>query len=377
VRAVVAEAKSGRSRDACVSPGRRAGRRGIAGRGETAQSRCRARFAAGIDVRSGAAGAQPLESSARRCQTVVPAPIDAVTDVPRRRLRRPDGAAGGGAARNDPKRARIAQRDRADPRTLTRSLLPTLMPMSFRPIAALVALATIALLAAEASALTLLADENPPFNFTDRGRLAGSSAEIVLGMASRAGVSAKVEMLPWDKAYVRAQGQSDACLLSTARFENRERLFRWVGPIATNWWAIYGKSDFAPPIRTLKDLAPYRIGTLSRDATNDFLRDNGVTDLRPVDAEALNPPRLLLPHEHRDHIDLWIAGLYAGRNIAQAARVGDLKVVFIASEQPLFLACNPQLDPKTVKALADALDALKADGTFARITSDYEKRFPR
>lgn len=251
------------------------------------------------------------------------------------------------------------------------------MPTRAPPMAILAALACVALVATPALALTLLADENPPFNFTDKGKLTGSSAEIVLGMASRAGLSTRAEVLPWEKAYVRAQGQNDTCLLSTARFENRERLFVWVGPIATNWWAVYGKTDFAPTIRTLKDLVPYRIGTVYRDATNDFLRDNAVTDLRPVGDEALNPPRLLLPRDHRDHIDLWITELYAGRNVAKAAKVADIKVVFIASELPLFLACNPQIDRKTVKALADALDTLKADGTFARITSDYEKRFPR
>ncbi len=63
--------------------------------------------------------------------------------------------------------------------------------------------------------------------------------------------------------------------------------------------------------------------------------------------------------------------------MAKAEKVTDIKVVFIANEQPLYLACNPQLDRRTVKSLADALDSMKADGTFKRIVADYEKRFPR
>lgn len=230
---------------------------------------------------------------------------------------------------------------------------------------------------APATALTLLTEENPPFNYAEKGKVTGSATDIVREMATRAGVPVKVEILPWDKAYVRAQGERETCLFATARLENRERLFLWVGPIATNLWAVFGKGDFAPQIRTLKDLAPYRIGTVLRDAKTDFLRENGVNELRSVREDALNPPLLFLPRDDQDHIDLWITSLHSGREVARAAKVTDLKLVFIASEQPLFLACSPQTDRKVVKALGDALETMKADGTFARITAEYARRFPQ
>jgi polar amino acid transport system substrate-binding protein len=255
--------------------------------------------------------------------------------------------------------------------------LPTLAARAKRALALLTALAASAIAAMPAAALMLLTEENPPFSFTDKGKLQGSAAEIVRDMAARAGVPATFEVLPWDKAYVRAQGQKDACLFATARLENRERLFLWVGPVATSPWAVYGKSDFALPIRSVKDLAPFKIGTMQRDAKNEFLRENAVNDLRAVRADAQNPPRLLLPRDHPDHIDLWITDLYAGREAAKTANVAGIKVVFIANEQPLYLACNPQTDRKVVKALADALDGMKADGALGRINAEYDKRFPR
>jgi polar amino acid transport system substrate-binding protein len=246
-----------------------------------------------------------------------------------------------------------------------------------RPTLALTMLVAGVLAAAPAVALTLLTEENPPFNYVEKGKLVGAATEIVLDMAMRAALPVKTDVLPWDKAYVRAQGERDTCLFSTARLENRERLFLWVGPIATNVWAVYGKGDFAPAIRTVNDLSLYRIGTVLRDPKNDYLRENAVTDLRPVRDDGLNPPRLFLPRDDPDHIDLWITGLYSGRDIAKAAKMPELKLVFVASEQPMFLACNPQTDRKIVKALADALESMKADGSFKRITADYEKRYAR
>jgi polar amino acid transport system substrate-binding protein len=255
--------------------------------------------------------------------------------------------------------------------------LLTLTAHAGRALALLTALGAAAMAAMPAAALILLTEENPPFNFTDKGKLQGSAAEIVRDMVARAGVSGAFEVLPWDTAYVRAQGQKDACLFATARLENRERLFLWVGPIATSPWAVFGKSDFGLPVRSVKDLAPYKIGTVQRDAKNEFLRENAVNDLSAVRADAQNPPRLLLPRDHPEHIDLWITDLHAGRAVARTANVTGLKVVFIANEQPLYLACNPQTDRKVVKALADALDGMKADGSLGRINAEYDKRFPR
>lgn len=250
-------------------------------------------------------------------------------------------------------------------------------PNRMRITVLLTALAACLHAAPAAAVLAFLTDENPPFNYTEKGRLVGVATEIVQAMAARAGLPVKTEVLAWDKAYVRTQGQRDTCLYSTARFENRERLFLWVGPVATNHWAVYGKPDFAPPLRSAKDLAPYRIGTVVRDPKVDFLRENGVTEVRQARDDAQNPARLFLPRESPDYIDLWITDLHAGRELAAAAKVPGVKLVLVAAEQPLFLACNPQTDRRTVKALADALDAMKADGAFQRISADHDKRFPR
>ena len=225
-------------------------------------------------------------------------------------------------------------------------------------------------------ALQMVTEEYAPFNYTEKGKLEGSATDVVRDMASRARVAAKFDVLPGDKAFVRAQADRDTCVFATPRLENRERLFVWIGPIATNLWAVYGRGDFAPSIRTVKDLSPYRIGTVARDPKAEFLRENGVTDVRAFRDDTLNPPRLFLARDNPDRIDLWITDLYSGRAIAKAAKVTDIKLVFIAAEQPLFLACSPQTDPNIVKALAEALDTMKADGSFKRITTEYERRFP-
>ena len=61
--------------------------------------------------------------------------------------------------------------------------------------------------------------------------------------------------------------------------------------------------------------------------------------------------------------------------MAKGAKVADIKLVFLAKEEPLYLACNPQTDRAVARALSDALETLRADGSVARINALYEKKF--
>ena len=249
-----------------------------------------------------------------------------------------------------------------------------MVPLRLLTAAALVTLSAAASVP-QAVALTLLTEENPPFNYTDKGKLVGSGAEVVAEIVQRAKLPSRTEVLPWERAYVRAQAEKETCLFSTARLENRERLFLWVGPIAINVWAVYAPASFTTPIHSLVDLKPYRIGGVVGDAKPEFLRENGVTNIRALSDDRQNPPRLALPADDADHIDLWIAGLYGAKDLAKSVNVTDLKLVYTVRELPLYLACSPQTSAATLKALNEALETVKADGTLKRITADYERKF--
>ncbi len=229
--------------------------------------------------------------------------------------------------------------------------------------------------AVPAATLTLLTEENPPFNYSQDGKLTGMVTELVLETARRANVPVTVEVLPWSRAYTRAQAEKNTCLFATARLENRERLFIWIGPFANNLWAVYGKANFAGTVKAISDLKPYRIGGVAGDAKADYLRENGVSNIRQAVEDRANPPRLFLSPDNLDYIDLWVAGYFGARGVAREAKVGDIKRVFILREIPLFLACSPQTAPATIKALNEALEAIRAEGLPARAAAKYEKIF--
>ncbi len=242
----------------------------------------------------------------------------------------------------------------------------------------LVALAAVVSCAAlPARALTLVTEENAPINYTDAGRPAGMSTEVVLEMARRAGIPVQVESLPWDKAFQRGQADRDTCLYSVARLENRENLFAWVGQIGVNRWAVFGKSDFSRRIRALADLRPLKIGGVYADAKVEFLKANAVTNIKEVRRDEQNPPRLFLQPEDPDRIDLWVTGYYAAPRVASVAKAGAVKLVYVLHEEPLWLACSPLTGKDTVRKLTDALVSMRNDGSVKRIFDAYESKATR
>ena len=100
--------------------------------------------------------------------------------------------------------------------------------------------------------LTFTTEESPPFNMTVSGKVVGASTEAVEEMAKRAGITIKISMLPWERAYDFAQKEPNSCVYSTTRTPPREALFKWVGPLVSDKWVLYAKND-AKPIAKIVD----------------------------------------------------------------------------------------------------------------------------
>ena len=248
------------------------------------------------------------------------------------------------------------------------------MRYSIRIIRVLGVLAGMLLAAQPASALKLLTEENPPLNYTEGKKLTGMATEVVQEMGRRAKVKLDFEVMAWNTAYEKAQADKETCLYSTARLPNRENAFRWVGPIAANKWGLFALGGFKPEIKSLNDVKPFRVGGVVRDAKTEFLKQWGVTNIFEVADDKLNPGKLTLNRKEAQKIDLWITSVASAKQVAEWAKVPGVKLVYLVREEESFLACSPRTSAATLKALAGALDAMRRDGTYAKIIKRYESR---
>ena len=235
-------------------------------------------------------------------------------------------------------------------------------------------LSLLAATAAGAQTLRMLTEEYRPYNYTVNNKLAGISTDVVAAMGRRAGMPMEFRALAWSDAYAAAQSRRDTCVYSTVRLENRERAFKWVGPLAANVWGLIANSGFRGEIKTLADARPYRIGGVADDPKVEWLRQNAVPNIVTVKDEKQIPAMLTLDRERPGAVDLWIANVYAAGIIAREIKFKDLKLVLKVHELPVWLACNPGVPDHAIKALADALEAMRKDGAYGKIVQSYEQQ---
>jgi len=248
-----------------------------------------------------------------------------------------------------------------------------MIPGSKRPV--LLAAALLALShAAAAQTINLLTEDAYPFQYLENKQLTGMAVEVVSEIFKRAGVARKDEMLSWKDAYDRAQMYPNTCIYSTARTANRERLFKWIGPIVENKWAAFAKKGFKGTLAKPDDFKQYRVGVLQGDVKERYLKDLAVT-FRVAEADdAANPPKLSLNRSEPDKIDLWVTGYYSGAHVAAKTGVKDIVPIWVFESSENYLACQQGLPQATADKLQKALDAMKRDGSHARIVARYEAK---
>ncbi len=243
------------------------------------------------------------------------------------------------------------------------------------PIARLLAVALLSLGAplARADSLVLLTENLAPFNMSTSGgnfakddAVKGISADVLRLTCQRAGIDCKMILrFPWDRVYQQALKEPGYGVFSTARTPERETLFKWVGPIASNDWVLLARADSPITLSNLQDAAKYRIGGYKGDAIGQHLIDRGLaveSSLRDNE----NVKKL-----EKGQIDLWVTADPSGPYMARQEGFKDVKVAYRFRTAELYLALNKDTPDEWVRKLQGALDALRAEGALQKVNADY------
>jgi len=156
------------------------------------------------------------------------------------------------------------------------------------------------------------------------------------------------------------------CGLSYRENPEREREFAWAGPIATFDYVLYATKDSGIALQSLE--AARNAGTIAvveRDARHDFLIGNQFSNIRTYSSDAECLDALL-----NGSVSLWVGSSATTPETLRRKGIPEFTLVPVYSliRIELFIAFNRETAPATVRVYQDTLDAMKADGTFARIT---------
>jgi polar amino acid transport system substrate-binding protein len=213
--------------------------------------------------------------------------------------------------------------------------------------------------------LKIYTEDSPPANFLENGKLKGLSVEIVRHILQRLKLPDNIVMVPWARGYNLALTQPNVALFSTTRLPQREKLFKWVGPLYSQTWGFYARRDSAIKISSLSQAKSLpRIGTYHQDAKEQYLLTNGFQNLISAKRNQNN-----IRHLMDGSIDLWVSSDFNMPYLARQAGIKpeQLKLVFAFKRVQNYVAFSTQSPDALVNRWQQTLDALKQDGTYDRL----------
>lgn len=218
--------------------------------------------------------------------------------------------------------------------------------------------------------IRIITEELPPFNYVGAdGGVTGQATDVVNGILSRLNQKATIEVLPWNEGYNAAVTGPKVALYATGRTDERESLFRWVGPITTFDYMLYAKSGSGITLDSLEAAKKVKtIGVVKDDARHQFLQKNNFTNIMTFDTDAECLRSLL-----SGKIDLWLGSSANAPSIAKKEGIdlSSFHEVYPVRTVEMYIAFSKDTPDSVIARWQAALDAMKRDGTFDTIRQKY------
>ncbi len=218
--------------------------------------------------------------------------------------------------------------------------------------------------------LRIITEEFPPFNYAGaNGTVTGQTTDIVNNILTRLNQKAEISILPWSEGYGIALARPHVALYSTARTDEREHLFKWVGPVASYDFMLYAKNGTHLQVNSLEAAKKVgSIGVVKDDARQQFLQENQFGNIVTCSSDAECIHNLMA-----GSTDLWLGSSVNADDIARSQGIDPaaLEAVYPVRTVQMYIAFSNDTPDSVITTWQTALDAMKSDGTFDAILKKY------
>lgn len=225
------------------------------------------------------------------------------------------------------------------------------------------------LASAQAPSVAVLT-ERSPFTRSESPEIPGGEAtRFVEALLARAKLDYTLSYLPWRRAYRNVLSQPNTMIYPLARSRGRESQFLWVGElIPVNYYLFRLRSRSDIKLDSIDDAQQYRVGVVNYHVHHEYLKEQGLSDLHPVNSNLQNFKKAAL-----DRIDLFpmsdggLEPICRQHSIDCSQFEPVLKLSGISGG--LYLAFSLDSDPAAVAAARTSYEALATEGEHERIFS--------
>ncbi len=214
----------------------------------------------------------------------------------------------------------------------------------------------------------VITEDYPPLNYIENEVLKGPAVEIVRAIKNKLGADAEIDVLPWARGYKYLETKKNTALFSTTRSKPREKLFKWVGPLAEKKIGMFAKRGHGLTLKTLDDAKALTIGVQRGGVGMEYLAERGFKNFDPSTTPAANLRKLLAGRN-----DLWFASnaTVAGNCKKLGVEISEFELVLEVDNTFMAIAFNKQTPDDVINTWQTAFDGLVKDGSVKKIYQNY------
>lgn len=216
-------------------------------------------------------------------------------------------------------------------------------------------------LCAEDDTLTYMTEEYRPFNYTENGNLTGVSVELLKLMWNKMGYAEQpIAIYPWARGYHYLQQNTNSVLFATSRTKERERLFKWVGPIYRVKNILIASSSNNLHINSLEDAKKLEIGTIRDDVSEQLLITSGFDQNHLQRVNSIEQNLMKLKIGRIDLVAITDKG-FKDYLVSENYDAHDFNTIYVIQEVGSYYAFNINVPDTLIAEFQEAFDSLKPE----------------
>jgi len=209
--------------------------------------------------------------------------------------------------------------------------------------------------------IKIYTENYPPYNYQGMEKLEGIAVDLLEEMliSLKSSLTRKdIQIINWARGYSNLQNNANTLLFSTTRTDERENLFKWVGPITSIKIALISRKNRKLEIESIEDLANYTIGVVRSDVGEQLLQSAGITE-NIIKFSKIDNNNIKMLEVGR--IDLWayeenvIKWILVQNNLDP----NDYESVYVLEEAELYYAFNINTSDALISEMQRTLNELE------------------
>lgn len=212
-----------------------------------------------------------------------------------------------------------------------------------------------------------------PYQMETKNGLEGISIDLVKEIQKRIKNNKEIKVFPWKRGYNITLQKEGYALFLTTRSKKREELFKWVGPVASMKLAFFKNASRTDlNINSLEDAKKVKSIVVAEDTiSHQKLTELGFKNLT-INTLANYSLQKLLENKTDLYPVEYYAFMYKRKKDNLEEKVVPVKMKDAIYESQLYIAFNKHTDEQTINKWQQALNEIKADGTYEKILAKYK-----